>query len=109
MSYDEGPLDSEMQSYELRFLASDNHVTGTEFIESTDDASAYTAVRQQVNGQAIEVWRGSQFIATIESGTAKLPADVSDKLRQQVGDILKPPSGGGIPDRLSAHLSSAML
>jgi hypothetical protein len=77
-----------MQRYELRFLGSDNTVTSAEIIESTDDASAFSTVRQRVNGQAIEVWRGSEFIATIESSTAALPADVSDQLHHHIRNIL---------------------
>jgi hypothetical protein len=77
-----------MQGYELHVLGSDNQVITTKLIESTDDASALTAARQQVNGQAVEVWRGSQFIATIESSPAALPTDMSDQLCQHIKDIL---------------------
>ena len=65
----------EMPSYELRFLGPDNQVITTKLIESTDDASAFTTAQQQVNGQAIEVWQGSHFIATIEAASAAPPED----------------------------------
>ena len=64
-----------MPSYELRFLGPDNQVITTTLIESTDDAAAFTTAQQQVNGQAIEVWHGSLFIATIEAASAAPPED----------------------------------
>ena len=78
-----------MQSYELRFLGSDNQVITTKLLESTDDASAFAA-QQQVNGQAIELWRGSRFIATIEAAQpAALPTDDAHPLREHIRGILR--------------------
>ena len=77
----------EMQSYELRFLGSDNQVVTTKLLESSDDASAFAAVRQQVNGQAIELWQGSRFVATIEAAPA--PTDDAHLLREHIRGILR--------------------
>jgi hypothetical protein len=78
-----------MQSYELRFLGPDNHVVTAKLIESADDASAFMAAQQQVNGQAIEVWQGTRFIATIEPISAAPTADDAYPVHEHIRRILR--------------------
>ena len=75
--------------YELCFLGLDNKVMTTKLIESTDDASAFTTAQLQVNGQAIEVWRGSHFVATIGAASAALTMDDAHRMREHLRGILR--------------------
>ena len=55
-----------MPSYELRFLGADNRPVTIKSIECECDAEAFETARKHVEGQAVELWQGDRFIATLE-------------------------------------------
>ena len=55
-----------MPSYELRFLGPDNRPLTTSTIECGSDSEAFETARKHVEGQAVELWEGDRFIATLE-------------------------------------------
>jgi hypothetical protein len=55
-----------MPLYELRVLGTDNRITSTQEMESTDDDEAFTMAKRYLDGHAMEVWEGKRFIGTVE-------------------------------------------
>ena len=89
-----------MPAYQLRFLAPDNTPLGSEFIDCDDDGVAFQHAQQLVNGNAVELWEGARFLATIECDasreqrqaaevlpTSRAPFDRHEWIRQRAFEL----------------------